>query len=53
MKGAHNAKALVYDGQVFNSLQQLARRLKTTPQRLRYYIKNDLPLNGNYIDYKI
>jgi hypothetical protein len=50
---AHNAKPVIYEGETYPSLEQLAISLKTTPQLLRYYLKRDKPFGGEYIDYAL
>jgi len=52
-KSRTNAKPVIYEGREFPSLEALARHHKTTGQLLRYYLKNDKPFGGSYIDYKI
>jgi hypothetical protein len=52
-RGSHNAKPVLYDGQKFPSMEELSRELKISPQRLRWHLRNDKPLYGNYLDYAI
>ena len=52
MFAAHyNAKPIVYENKHYPSMEELARQLKTSPQLLRYYLKNDKPFGGSYLDY--
>lgn len=52
-RGKHNMIPVVYDGNIYESLESLSRKMNTSPQRLRYYLKNDMPYNGHYLDYAI
>jgi hypothetical protein len=39
----------VWKGQHFKSLEEMARKLKQTPQGLRYYVRNEIPFQGELI----
>ena len=53
MKADNQPKALIWNGQEFPSLEEMARQLRQSPQGLRYYLKKDKPFQGYVIDYKI
>ena len=50
-QGSHNAKAVIYEGETYPSLEQMAKAFKTSPQLIRYYLKRDKPFGGSYVDY--
>jgi len=53
MKGNHKKVPLVWNGLKFESKQEMAEKLDTSPQLIHYYLINDKPLKKHYIDFKI
>jgi hypothetical protein len=52
-RGAHNAIPVVYDGLKYPSIRELARDIDMSPELIRYYLKNNKPINNKYINYAI
>ena len=53
MKADNQPKPLIWNGQEFPSLEEMARQFKQTAQGIRYYLKRDKPFLGHVIDYKL
>ena len=53
MKADNQPKPLIWNGQEFPSLEEMARHFRQTAQGIRYYLKRDKPFLGHIIDYKL
>ena len=53
MKANNKSKPIIWNGKEYPSLEDMSRKLWQSAQGLRYYLKNDKPFQGHFIDYKI
>ena len=53
MKGKHKKVPLVWNGKDFESKEEMAKKVNTSPQLIHYYLINDKPFREHCIDFKI
>jgi hypothetical protein len=49
----HFRQPIIYNGKRYDSMTDLCNELKVGKGYLSWYIKNDKPLKGHYLDYAI
>ena len=46
-------KAVVYNGKRYDSVKLLAKAIDMSPPLVHYYMRNDKPIKGQYLDYAL